>query len=150
MLCKAILKRFSKSFLLKWYVLPSLPKRDSQEIFIVPSKSIFVKRDSTSKLARSNAESSSITSLANSPYLANVPYWSSKIILNLMWERGTFLLMLFCKRVFITRDKLPKYGRIINNSFFSTVYALVVWKKNFIQKSSNAIGNHFDGKRIVS
>ena len=71
-----------------------------------------------------------------------------KITLTL--QKGRFLLMLLYKHVLIARDKLPRYGRIINSSFFSTVNVTTVYKIPFIQKDSNAIVNHFDGKRIFS
>ena len=71
-----------------------------------------------------------------------------KITLTL--QKGRFLLMLLYKHVLITRDKLPRYGRIINSSFFSTVNVTRVYQIPFIQKDSNAIVNHFDAKRIFS
>ena len=63
---KAILKSFSKLFLLKLFVLASLSKREWQETIKVFSNSMLLKRDSTSKLVMYNPESYSITSLANS------------------------------------------------------------------------------------
>ena len=56
-----------------------------------------------------------------------------KITLILKKER--FLLMLFCKRVLIERDKLQRYGRVINN-FFSQQsmrqeYAKKLYSKKF-------------------
>ena len=64
-------------------------------------------------------------------------------------QKGRFLLILFCKRVLITRGKLPRYGRAINN-FFSQQSIQREYAKTFYSKSFNAIVNHFDGKRILS
>ena len=44
------------------------------------------------------------------------------------------MLVLLCKRVLKTRDKLPRYGRTINNSFFSIVYAKGVCKNLLFEK----------------
>ena len=35
----------------------------------------------------------------------------------LILQKKKFLLMLFCKCVLLARDKLPRYGRAISNSF---------------------------------
>ena len=48
-------------------------------------------------------------------------------------QKARFLLILFCKRVLIARDKLPRYGRAINNSFFSAVNVKGVCK-NFLSE----------------
>ena len=69
--------------------------------------------------------------------------------ITLILQKGRFLLILFCKCVLIARDKLPRYGRAINNSFFSTVSATGM-QKGFIQKRFNAIVNQFDRKHILS
>ena len=42
---------------------------------------------------------------------------------NLVLQQGRFSLMVFCKGVLNVRNKLPRFGRRINNSFFSTVNA---------------------------
>ena len=48
--------------------------------------------------------------------------------ITLILQKGRYLLILFCKRVLIARDKLPRYDRVINNSFFSTVNATGICK----------------------
>ena len=63
-------------------------------------------------------------------------------------QKRRFLLILFCKRILIARDKLPRYGRAINNSFFSTVNAMRVcknflFKKVLMQLSASLMGNAF-------
>ena len=70
----------------------------------------------------------------------------SKIILIL--QKGRYLFILFCKCVFIARDKLPGYGRAINNSFFSTSNATGVcknflFKKVLAQLSTSLMENTF-------
>ena len=60
-----------------------------------------------------------------------------------------FLSILFCKLVLKARDNLPRYGRTISNSFFSTVNATRVVCKNFLfkkvlmQLSTSLMGNTF-------
>ena len=44
--------------------------------------------------------------------------------ITLILRKGRFLLILFCKCVLIVRDKLPRYGRVINNSYY-TVYGIL-------------------------
>ena len=68
--------------------------------------------------------------------------------ITLILQKGRFLLRLFCKRVLIARDKLPRYGRVIDNSFLSTVNATGVCKnflfKNVLmQLSTSLMGNAF-------
>ena len=63
-------------------------------------------------------------------------------------QKRRFLLILFCKRILIARDKLPRYGRAIKNSFFSTVNAMRVcknfsFKKVLMQLSASLMGNAF-------
>ena len=67
-----------------------------------------------------------------------------KIALVLRKER--VLLILFCKCVPIARDKLPRYGMAISNSFFSTVNATgacknFLFKKALMQLSTSLMGN---------
>ena len=68
--------------------------------------------------------------------------------ITLILQKGRFLLILFLKRVLIARDKLPRYGRAINNSYFSTVNATevcknVLFKKGLMQLSTCLMGNAF-------
>ena len=68
--------------------------------------------------------------------------------ITLILQKGRFLLILFCNCVLIATDKLPRYGRAINNSFFSTVNATVVCKKVLfknvlMQLSTSLIKNTF-------
>ena len=63
-------------------------------------------------------------------------------------QKARSFLILFCKRVLIARDKLPRYGRTINNSFFSTVHVKGVCKnflseKVLIQLSTSLMRNAF-------
>ena len=71
--------------------------------------------------------------------------------MTLILQRRRFLLILFCKRVLIARDKLPRCGRAINNSFFLTVNAMGVcksflFKKVLMQLSTSLMGNAFSLK----
>ena len=54
---------------------------------------------------------------------------------NLDLTKGRFLLILFCKRVLIGRDKLPRYGRAITILFsqqsMRQEYAKTFYSKNF-------------------
>ena len=68
--------------------------------------------------------------------------------ITLILQKGRLLLILFCKRVLIARNKLPKYGRAKNNCFFSTVNARGVcknflFKKVLMQLSTSLMGNAF-------
>ena len=58
--------------------------------------------------------------------------------ITLILQKGRFLLIVFCNRVLIAREKLPRYGRAINNYFFSTVNVKVVMKL-----STSLMGNAF-------
>ena len=61
---------------------------------------------------------------------------------NLDQQKGRFLLILFCKYVLIARDKLPRYGRAINNSF-SQQSMRREFKKVLMQLSITLMGNTF-------
>ena len=51
--------------------------------------------------------------------------------ITLILQKGRFLLILFCKRVLKARDKLPRYGRTRNSSFFVTVSVTGEYLNNF-------------------
>ena len=53
--------------------------------------------------------------------------------ITLILQKGRFLLILSCKPVLIARDKLPRYGRAINN-FFLTANATGVCKNFLVKK----------------
>ena len=43
---------------------------------------------------------------------------SENLKVTLILQYGRFFLMLFCNRVLNARDKLPRYDKAIENSFF--------------------------------
>ena len=51
--------------------------------------------------------------------------------ITLVLQKGRFFLRLLCKHVLISRQKLERYGRAINSSFFSMVKVTGV-SKNFL------------------
>ena len=76
---------------------------------------------------------------------------NSKITLIL--HKGRFLLIPFCKHVLIARDKLLRYGRTINNYFFSIVIAKrvcknVLFKKVLMRLSTSLMRNKLFLKRL--